>query len=294
MKKIFNIILCNILVGLLILSILEIGLFLNYKKNHPEIIYEIKEVKYNNVLEYYNPRPFQGTKYKKQPLIIGGCSFAFGQGLKNEETFDYRLSHITKRPVYNIALPGKGLQHNLYYVQNMLKDKNIQNPEYFIYVIMSDQIRRLYTPVCLHDFTGFPEYKLNKKNKLELKNDTYPFYKQLYVYYFFNNLYYSYVGYKNLEQHSKLVKEYLRERKEAIKEQYPKIKFVVLFYGDYDKYFNLSLDELEKEDFIFIHTQDISEINVFAEGYHLAPNDFHPSAKTWEILTPAFANELKL
>ena len=176
----------------------------------------------------------------------------------------------------------------------MLKMKDINNPEYFIYIVMSDQIRRLYSPVCLHDFTGYPEYKLNKNNNLELKKDTYPLYKQLYTYYFFNNLYYSYIGYKNLDQHSTLVRAYFREMKKSLKEQYPQIKFIVLFYGDYDKYFNLDLDELEKEDFIFIHTQDISEINVFAEGYHLAPNDFHPNAKAWEILTPAFVNKLKL
>ena len=160
--------------------------------------------------------------------------------------------------------------------------------------MMSDQIRRLYTPVCLHDFTGFPEYSLNRENKLELKNDTYPFYKQFYVYYFFNNLYYTYFGYKNLEQHSKLVKAYLREMKKSIEEQYPEIKFVVFFYRDNDKYFNLNLNDLEKEDFIFIHIQDLSKIDLFTEEYHLAPNDFHPSGKAWDVLTPALANKLKL
>ena len=51
---------------------------------------------------------------------------------------------------------------------------------------------------------------------------------------------------------------------------------------------------MKKEEFIFIHTKDISEINLFTEEYNQAPNDFHPSGKAWDLLTPAFANELKL
>lgn len=294
MKKIIKIILCNILVGLVILGILEVGLYLNYKKNHPEITYSIKEVSYDKVLDYYNERPVQGKEYSKQPIILAGCSFAYGQNLENEETFGYKLAHITKRPVYNFSLPGKGFQHNLYFIQNKMYENNINNPEYFVYIMMSDQIRRLYTTVCLHDYTAFPEYKLDKNNKLYLKRNTYPFYKQFYVYYFFNNLYYTYIGYKNYKEHSVLVREYLREIKSAIKKDFPDIKFVVLFYGDYEKYYNLDLYELEKEDFIFVHTQDLSSVNIFADEYHLTPTDFHPNEKAWDILTPEFAKALNL
>lgn len=294
MKKILNIILCNILVIIVILAILEVGLFINYKRNHPEIPYSIKEVKYSNVLNYYKTIPVQGKEYKKRPIIIGGCSFAYGQGLTEKQTFGYKLAHLTKRPVYNISLPGKGLQHNLYLIQNKMYDKEIKDPEYFVYIIMSDQIRRLYTTVCLHDYTAYPEYRLDENNKLYLKNDIYPFYKQFYVYYFFNNLYYSYIGYKNFDEHSMLVKEYFREMKKSIKQDFPNIKFVVLFYGDYYKYYNLNLDELEKEDFIFVHTQDLSDVYIFGEEYHLTPTDFHPSEKAWEVLTPEFAKKLKL
>ena len=69
---------------------------------------------------------------------------------------------------------------------------------------------------------------------------------------------------------------------------------MVLFYRVKNKYFNPNIEELEKEDFIFIHTQDISEINLFEEEYNIAPNDFHQSGKAWDVLTPAFARELKL
>lgn len=294
MNKNIKIILFNIFIFLILLGLFEVGLFLNYNHHHPEIRYEIKEVKYSNVLDYYKLQPVQGKDYTKRPIILAGCSFAYGQGLTEEQTFGYKLANLTKRPVYNISLPGKGLQHNLYFSQNNMFDKSIKNPEYFVYVIMSDQIRRLYTTVCLHDYTGYPQYILNKDNKLELKKDIYPFYKQFYVYYFFNNLYYSFIGYKNYNQHSKLVTAYFKEMEKAVKAVYPNIKFVILFYGDYDKYYHLNLSELEKENITMIHTQDLSPENIFSIEYHQTETDFHPNENAWNLLTPLFVKELNL
>ena len=82
--------------------------------------------------------------------------------------------------------------------------------------------------------------------------------------------------------------------KKAIKKDFPDIKFVILFYGDYNKYYKLNLYELEKDYFIVVHTQDLSPVNVFENKYHLTPTDFHPNEKAWDILTPKFAESLKL
>ena len=37
-----------------------------------------------------------GENYTKKPIIILGCSYAYGHGLKIEETFPCKLSQITK------------------------------------------------------------------------------------------------------------------------------------------------------------------------------------------------------
>ena len=294
MKKIISIILFNLLLIVIFLGIFEFCLYQNHHKNQPEINYKIKEVKYNDILNYYRLRPAVGVENSKRPIILAGCSYAYGQGLNDEQTFGYKLSHYTKRPVYNFSLPGKGIQHNLFFLQNKMYDETIKNPEYFIYIMMKDHIRRLYTTVCLHDYTGYPEYKLNSENKLILNKDKYPFYKQFYVYYFFNNLLFNYVGSNNHTKHTILIKEYFREIKKTIKEEYPNIKFVILFYGDYDKYFNLQLDELQQEGFIFIHAQDLINKNLFDIENHLSENDFHPSEKLWDTFTPEFAKKLDL
>ena len=197
MKKIIFIIFCNLLLIIIFLGILEFTLYINHHNNYPEAKYKIKEIRYYDVINYYTFRKPIGINYQKQPIILAGCSYAYGQGLREEQTFGYKLSHYSQRPVFNIAMQGKGLQHNLFFIQNNMFDKTIKNPEYFVYVIMVDQIRRLYTTVCFHDYTGYPEYKLNKRNKLILKNNKYPFFKQFYVYYFFNNLFYIYLGKNN-------------------------------------------------------------------------------------------------
>ena len=83
-----------------------------------------------------------GLEYKKQPILLYGCSFTYGDGLKDNENFSYILSKTTKRPVYNFGLSGKGMQHSLHIMQN--HPKISPEPQYIIYTFLQRQIRRLY------------------------------------------------------------------------------------------------------------------------------------------------------
>ncbi len=60
------------------------------------------------------------VKNTKSPVILFGCSFTFGAGLNDNETFSYKLSKYTGRNVYNRGLSGYGVQHMLY----MLNDSD--------------------------------------------------------------------------------------------------------------------------------------------------------------------------
>lgn len=51
-----------------------------------------------------------GSKNKK-PVVIFGCSFAYGEYLKDNQTFGYKLSKQTGRTVYNFAYSGWGPAH---------------------------------------------------------------------------------------------------------------------------------------------------------------------------------------
>ena len=47
-----------------------------------------------------------GENYVAKPIVVMGCSYAYGHGLKRENSFPYVLSQITQRPVYNFARCG--------------------------------------------------------------------------------------------------------------------------------------------------------------------------------------------
>lgn len=49
-----------------------------------------------------------GSKNKK-PVVIFGCSFAYGEYLNDNQTFGYKLSKQTGRTVYNFAYSGGDL-----------------------------------------------------------------------------------------------------------------------------------------------------------------------------------------
>lgn len=53
---------------------------------------------------------FSGQKYTKPPILIYGCSYGYGAGLKDNEHFGYILSEQAKRPVYNFSLEAQGIQ----------------------------------------------------------------------------------------------------------------------------------------------------------------------------------------
>ena len=91
MKKIIFIIFCNLLLILIFLGILEFSLYKSYTRKHPEIKYERKEVEYENVLKYYSLRQPVGLEYIKKPILLAGCSFAYGQGLNEEQKGSYTL-----------------------------------------------------------------------------------------------------------------------------------------------------------------------------------------------------------
>ena len=294
LKKFISVFLINFFISCIFLSFLELYLYHNHKKNYPEISYQIKKFPYKDILSLYKFRQPVGLNFSSRPIVFLGCSYAYGQGLNEHQTVSFKLSQLTNRPVYNYSLPGKGLQNTLFLLQHNFLDPNIKDPQYFIYIFMYDQIRRLYSTVCLHDFTGFPIYKLDSNGNLFLKSDYYPVYKQFYSYYFFNNIFYIYFYSHFLSHHSKLISAYFKAINLQLKKQYPNSKFVILMYDDNSNNYGLNLSSLESDDIKIIHTNDLSDVILSNDQYHLSKNDFHPNEKAWDALLPQLIKILGL
>ena len=86
-----------------------------------------------------------GLEYKnKEPIVLFGCSYAYGQFLEYNQTFSYKLAHILKRPVYNRAIPGRGI--SFMYWQSINNDfySAVPPSDTVLYIIFHDHYRRLF------------------------------------------------------------------------------------------------------------------------------------------------------
>lgn len=289
--KFLRVFFVNIVLLFLIFCLSEFCLFKSTQKIIPNLKYHIQKMPYLNSVYGEKFREPAGLEYKTRPIVLLGCSFAFGQGLDYKDIFSVKLSEVAKRPVYNYAKKGKGLQSSLFIIQKGVIEP--KNPEYIIYLYMDDHIRRLYSSCSIDDYVGYPIYSLNKDGYMELKYDYFPLYRQFYTFYYWNNVVFKKILKQNSSYNSKLLTAYFKSMNQAIKEKYPDTKFVVLAFTNQEflKYDSLNLKD---EEIIFINSNLLAGEDLTAEEYWQSKDDTHPTAEVWKILAPIVSEELNL
>ena len=167
MKKFFKIsflLFINILVFILIIFISDLLIYKYYKsifyEKHPKsdvippftyihhlpsYIYDLNGF-FNGQNDFLWGRKPDGLEFKNAtPIVLFGGSYAYGQYLKYNQTFSYKLAHMLKRPVYNRAIVG-GSWHFMYFQTNDNLGKVFYNcvppSDTVIYVMISDHFRR--------------------------------------------------------------------------------------------------------------------------------------------------------
>lgn len=323
MKKFFKTLFINILIIICLLFVLDIFTwgFENYiiNKNNGNYI-GIWPIPYHPGVKIFNPdfryfpnpsngwgRTPEGTKYSKKPIAIFGCSYAYGHYLKNEETFSYKLAHLAKRPVYNRAVVAWGVQHMLYQAQSPILYEQVPEPEYVMFVMMFDHLRRLYSrsfssghllneerylrykefngglvpkkDVEVHSITGFIK---NILDRAYLTGKIQQIYVEKYL-----------IDDKNYDSYSKFMLKHFLQSREKMQEHWKNTKFVILMYD----YFNSNDSDfrklLEDNGFIVINLQELTQTDLNAKEYKLE-NDPHPNAKAWELITQKLIQKLNL
>lgn len=325
MKKFFKILFINTCLLILVIFISDIFLYnyLTYKGKNPincKFEYKIKNIDlpgfdiknyFNGDYENLQGRLPDGLKYKdKTPITIFGCSVAYGQNLETTQTFSYKLSEILKRPVYNRAIPGGGIQ-NMYF-QTVDKGskyfyKQVPPSDTVIYIFIPDHFRRMIR------FTFFSIF-LNCLNPIyNLKNNEFVFHnynnpiinliKASYTVKFFNLLYVSeYVKQKkNAEKLTDMVLLYFLKTRESLEKHWNrKINFVVVYYENIHYQYDVNVDNVCKDLFIkklkdngfeVISFVDLTDKDIATSEYKM--DDGHPKEATWNLLTPLFADDLK-
>lgn len=297
-KKYLKIILINILLTILVVVFFDLILYISVlaqnKKYEPHNLlrynFTINNIQNEEILPYRTPC---GLNYNKKPILIYGCSYAYGYKLKEEEHIGYLLSKLTKRPVYNFAVIAAGLQHNLYLLQNQQKIE--PEPEYIIYLYIQDHIRRMYMGTNVINSYKFFEYK-NKKGKFQTEKGLVNYLKNTVIYQYIVRCF---IFHKiNDDENFNLLKTYLKEMKQEINIKYPNSKFIFIIY---DKKNDIALKltkekqkEIQDLGIKVIDLDDIFGDKLYKPEYTISETDAHPNAKAWKLIAPQLVKIEKL
>ena len=235
---------------------------------------------------------------KKKPIVLFGCSYTYGLHLSPDQVFSYKLAHQTKRPVYNRAWQGWGIQHMLEQTTHKEVFENIPEPEYIIYTFIDDHFRRLYiSHISPYDFLTKDQYlnyelkneKLIKKtNKNKIKtfiSNTYiaKTIREYQLQKFINN---QRLSNKKID----FALLHFLESKKNIDNYWKNTKFIVFFYDDTTMN-KILASKLEENGFITITSKELTKEDLSNEKYCF---DNHPTEEAWDLLTPLIVEKLEL
>ncbi len=254
-----------------------------YQNTYLDDIYiynrETKNIKHLNERRYRTPLNVQD---KNSPILIFGCSFAYGYRLSPDKNFSGQLAkYLQKETIVNRALVSHSVQLMLYQLENPLFYNLYPKSKLIIYVYIPDHIRRLYVGVSTDSFTKDDILYEMKAGRLQLKKG-YKLYCRAYLI----NLMYKHLVSK-IEEKTKreFLIEHFKAASIAIRSHYGNIPFIVLNYS----YEPMDLpDEID-----VISLKDLSDKNFLAKEYRVSENDEHPNAKAWQEITPLFIDILK-
>lgn len=311
MTKFFKILILNLILFIFVFILAEIFCYsctlfeaMNFIKDYnkpidPKIYaYKIIMRPYKEYYKYVLPLQFRkpvGLNFNKKPILLLGCSYTFGDGLTEEETFSYKLSQYTKRPVYNKGVSGGGIQHAILMAQDPDFYNSVQEPEYVIFVYNSNLhiIRmHLYIFSALWDSFLYPRFVL-KDDKLVQAED-----KKAYCLYLYK-MYKNYEAKNNSslnEQNCYFASKHFELLKSEFEKHWKNTKFVILFYdqGFNSENYDCKLkEELKKMNYIVLDTKELTGV-VLNNEYQISKTDSHPNAKAWELVVPEIAKVLNL
>ncbi len=249
-----------------------------------------------------------GLDFEKKAIILFGCSYTYGDLLREDQTFSYKLSQYTKRPVFNKAYSALSTQHMYWQtLQPEFYESITRIPEYAIYVCCNQlHLLRLHRCFLPPSASLDVRYTLLKNNVLkEFSTPFDKFYNLQLVKFFYNTYFYAdSVTTRFMNKDIMLMKQLIIQSKEELQKHYPDIKFVVLYFNDKanvidsteQMYYNQIFNTLEDYDIKFIDTADLvgfqfDHINMME---YAIEGDGHPNENVWNLLVPKLAEALNL
>ena len=321
MKKFFKIVIINISIIVFLLYCTEIVFWLLENIDQKKDVDKSKEYKeypqdfslpipFNRKVRdfeyfrntYESPRKYEinkKTSKTKRPILIFGCSFAYGLHLKNEQTFAYKLSNITERPIYNEAISGVAMQYMLYLTQSKDFYKKIPEPEHVIYVFMDDHFRRIMSCACSsYDILkGYYNLRYKEENgkltRVLIENDPFYLIKSTHTAMHLQSLFVSKFLLHDDDNENCFdfaIKHFTESRKEMQK-HWKTQKYTIIIYRRFKKD-RIFCKKLQDAGFNVIYIPGLQILDSSDMTHHFP--DYHPKESAWDIITPKIAEILNL
>lgn len=278
-------------------------------------IFSIKKPDILNFEYFLSERNNDHLKYNEnlRPILLLGCSYAYGQGINVDKNFSSQLQKKTNRKTFNYSKMGASPADLLRSTSILAKNGTLKkdNFQYVIYVVMYDHFLRINDLSLFCDFLT-KTYQTNKNRSFKDKLKYYADFS--YTAKLFNAK--RLTEKNNVALKINFLKYQINETNKIIKKNIPDAKFVVLLYDDVtnpskdayfynDKTIHISLNkdtysDLEKSGIIFISTKSLVGDVLCDEYYQIKNDEFqywkphHPNEKAWELIIPPFCNKLRL
>ena len=315
MNKLTKKIVLNILLIVAILAIIEFlsfliifcsiskGFFFENKYRDVQNWFSVKNMRMAEDYGTFRPASIPDNP-SKRPIVILGCSYAYGTTLSDDETFSAQLSKYTNRSVYNLALQNMGTASALYLLEKPDIINKIPDAEYFIYLFIYDHVRRNYLnmPNVVYNYFG-ANYKLDKNGRLYFPKISK---QKMFLESFYTNrlIQNFYANGKTSSGDLSLFKAILAQMKTVIDEKYPNSKLVLLVYDDEPEFaddgsLNLADDERLTKfcDEIGIKAVYVKQLPCgedIVRRKYIVSDGWHPSKEAWQKIVPELSELLNL
>lgn len=241
-------------------------------------------------------RPEELRDKNKRPIILFGCSYTYGYGLNENQTFSRKLADYTGRTVINRGRSGTGIPFMYFQLTNPnIIEKLPKDAEYIIFTLIPDHFPRLFR---YRNFVLTGDHTLRYK----IQNDKLVMEKLILkpLHSLFTAIlleeYIAEQNYKKSLPDNALFTKLINESHKIIKNKFPNSKFVILYYKyNADEQADNAVRNYTKnnKDIILIEADKEAPEILKDQKYWLSDN-IHPSEEAWDIIIPIIAKKLNI
>lgn len=298
-KKVF-IIFLNIIIIAVLFIIADFMCYANSRNIFYDYMVSLRLKSFDEFVQNYKYRDCIIPNSKKRPILIFGCSFAYGWNLEKEQSISYKLAKTTKRSVYNRAISGAGLQYMLYMLQHNNIEKEVKDPEYILYIFIENHIYRLSRPYFGPTEPVIEVLYKNENGKLkEYRNKFYQLGRSTIFRTLSSNYNHYLYRHTTADKSFDAIKTYFLESNSIIKKKFPNSKLVILLYEtyepprDYSIYYNKKWKELKDAGIIVLDTYSMTGKHLNQFEYCIS-KDVHPNEKAVDMVVQSLVKNLNL